>query len=58
MLALPTSSDLQLTPVKALVAAATAVSCGVDFTVWIADGKAMAAGNPQVIPCTRTLHNN
>ena len=42
-----TGADLQLSPVKALVAAATAVSCGVDFTVWIADGKAMAAGNPQ-----------
>mmetsp|Transcript_24918 Transcript_24918/g.73686 ORF Transcript_24918/g.73686 Transcript_24918/m.73686 type:complete len:462 (-) Transcript_24918:861-2246(-) len=39
--------DLQLSPVKAMVAAATAVSAGIDFTVWIAAGSAMAAGNPQ-----------
>eukprot|EP00955_Chlamydomonas_euryale_P061847 358198-Chlamydomonas_euryale.AAC.4 len=43
----PVSADLQLSPVKAMVAAATAVSAGIDFTVWIAAGSAMAAGNPQ-----------
>ncbi|KAG1659452.1 hypothetical protein FOA52_007922 [Chlamydomonas sp. UWO 241] len=39
--------DLQLTAVKALVAGATAVAAGADFTVWIAGGSALAAGNPQ-----------
>ena len=39
--------DLQLSPVQSLVLDATAVSCGVDFTIWIAGGKAMGAGSPQ-----------
>ena len=39
--------DLQLSPVKCAISGATAVSCGVDFTIWIANGKAMGAGCPQ-----------
>ncbi|GAX75806.1 hypothetical protein CEUSTIGMA_g3249.t1 [Chlamydomonas eustigma] len=39
--------DLQLSPVKCIVSEAIAVAAGADFTVWIAGGKALAAGNPQ-----------
>lgn len=43
----PGATELQLSPVKALIEDATAVSCGLDFTAWLCDGKVYCAGNPQ-----------
>jgi Regulator of chromosome condensation (RCC1) repeat len=40
-------AELELSPVKALVEGCTAVSCGIDFTMWLCDGKVFSAGCPQ-----------
>lgn len=39
--------DVQTSPVKALVSDVTQVSAGVDFTLWLCNGKIKSAGNPQ-----------
>ncbi|KAI7839928.1 hypothetical protein COHA_006322 [Chlorella ohadii] len=41
------AEDQALTPHLALVSKATKVGCGVDFTVWLCDGKVWTAGCPQ-----------
>ena len=40
-------ADLVLSPAKAAVSGATAVAAGMDFTVWLCDGRVWSAGNPQ-----------
>eukprot|EP00803_Ostreobium_quekettii_P006172 evm.model.scf_450.2 EVM.evm.TU.scf_450.2 scf_450:27460-36815(+) len=39
--------ELLLSPAPALVSDCTAVSCGIEFTMWLCDGKLFAAGMPQ-----------
>jgi alpha-tubulin suppressor-like RCC1 family protein len=38
--------DLQLSPVRALVEDVSAVSAGLDFTVWLCQGQVWSAGYP------------
>lgn len=41
------SEELIMEPVEALVSNCQVVSCGIEFTQWLCDGKLYAAGSPQ-----------
>lgn len=43
----PAKEDLVLSPVRCVVENCSQVACGIDFTLWLCDGRVMAAGHGQ-----------
>ncbi|KAG2451142.1 hypothetical protein HYH02_004409 [Chlamydomonas schloesseri] len=43
----PFKEDIVLNPTRCIIEKCQQVACGIDFTLWLCDGKIMAAGNGQ-----------
>ncbi|KXZ45514.1 hypothetical protein GPECTOR_53g100 [Gonium pectorale] len=43
----PYKEDIVLTPTRCIIENCTQVACGIDFTMWLCDGRVMTAGHGQ-----------